>query len=77
MSEPDIASTEPSTSPLTMMFSSLNEPMAMLVLMFQPISSKNWLRYTPQYLETTEPAMSISRIRSQPITHATISPTVV
>ncbi len=39
--------------------SKLNEPMAMLVLMFQPISSKNWLRYTPQYLETTEPAMSI------------------
>ena len=57
--------------------SKLNEPMAMLVLMFQPISSKNWLRYTPQYLETTEPAMSISRIKSQPITHATISPTVV
>ena len=57
--------------------SKLNEPMEILVLMFQPISSKNWFRYTPQYLETTEPAMSISRIRSQPITHATISPTVV
>ena len=35
MSEPDMASIEPSTSPLTMMFSSLNEPMAMR----RPISS--------------------------------------
>ncbi len=54
-----------------------NDPMVTLVLMFQPISRKKSLRYTPQYLETTEPAMSISRMRSQPITHATISPTVV
>ena len=57
--------------------SKLNDPMAMLVLMFQPINRKKSFRYTPQYLETTEPAMSISRIRSQPITHAMISATVV
>ncbi len=34
------------------------------------------LRYTPQYFEMTEPAMSISRMRSHPMIHAMISPMV-
>lgn len=64
----------------TMMIGAISiwkEPNARLVLAFQPIRRMKSLRYTPQYLEITEPAISISRIRSQPMIQAMISPTVV
>ena len=52
-------------------------PTCTCVVVFQPIRCRKSLRYTPQYFAMTEPAMSISRIRSQPITQATSSPIVV
>ena len=57
--------------------SMVNGPIARCVSKSQPIRSKKSLRYTPQYFEITDPAMSISRIRSHPMIQATISPTVV
>ena len=53
-----------------------NEPIMMFVLKLTPMRRRKSLRYTPQNLEMTEPAMSISRIRSQPMIHAKISPSV-
>ena len=51
-------------------------PKLRFVFQPRPMSRMKSLRYTPQYFEMTDPAMSISRMRSHPMIHAMISPMV-